>query len=245
LAAAGFVCGMKMNWKLPVFLAISALFSSLFGSDAQSLDTIRTDTGTNAPPTLAELMTTNDVVTNTVGIVLLKISSGFWAGKYEVTQSAYQKVMDNNPSTFKGGDNPVDSVSWDDATAFCSKLTEKEKSLRQLPTGYSYSLPTETQWESLVGDASLDDAIMSLNGNFRSSTASVGSLKPNSLGLYDTRGNVMEWCLDSHDPAYHVLRGGAWNTSIEPNSRIVFRWYGKSDEATNTFGFRVVLEQGQ
>ncbi len=190
-------------------------------------------------------MTTNDVVTNTVGIVLVKISSGFWAGKYEVTQSAYEKVMDENPSAFKGGDHPVDSVSWNDATAFCSKLTEKEKSLRQLPGGYSYSLPTEEQWESLVSDASPDDAIMSLNGNFRSSTAPVGSLKPNSLGLYDTRGNVMEWCLDSHDPAYRVLHGGSWNTSAEPNSRIAFRWYAKPDDATNTFGFRVVLEQGQ
>jgi formylglycine-generating enzyme required for sulfatase activity len=235
---------MKMNWKLPAFWAIAALLSSLFSSDAQSLDTTTTDTDTNAP-TLAELMTTNNVVTNTVGIVLVKISSGFWAGKYEATQSAYQKVMDANPSAFKGGGNPVDSVSWDDATAFCSKLTEKENRAHELPPGYSYSLPTEAQWESLAADASLDDAVMSLNGNFRSSPAPVGSLKPNSLGLYDTRGNVMEWCQDSHDPAYHVLRGGAWNTSIEPNSRIAFRWYGKSDEATNTFGFRVVLEQGQ
>ncbi|MGA2029991.1 MAG: SUMF1/EgtB/PvdO family nonheme iron enzyme [Verrucomicrobiota bacterium] len=221
-------------------MVIAALLSSRLRSNAQSQDTV-----TNALPTLAELMTTNDVVTNTVDIVLVKISSGFWAGKYIVTQNAYEKVMDNNPSAFKGGDNPVDSVSWNDATAFCSKLTEKEKSLRQLPVGYSYSLPTEEQWESLVSDASLDDAVMSLNGNIRSSTAPVGSLKPNSLGLYDTRGNVMEWCLDSHDPAYRVLRGGSWNTSVEPNSRIAFRWYAKPDDSTNTFGFRVVLEQDQ
>ena len=66
---------------------------------------------------------------------------------------------------------------------------------------------------------------MKLNNNSASSTADVGSLGPNSLGLYDTRGNVWAWCLDSHDPAVHVLRGGAWDTTDEPSSRIVFRWY--------------------
>lgn len=188
-------------------------------------------------------MATSDVVTNTVGIVLVKISPGFWAGKYEVTQKSYAKVMGNNPSAFGGDDRPVDSVSWNDATNFCGKLTDKEQDDDQLPDGYAYSLPTEDQWVKLVDNASLNDAVMSLPPNHRSSTEPVGTLKPNSLGLYDTRGNVMEWCLDSHDPqSYRVLRGGAWDTFTEPSSRIAFRNYAKPDDKKNDYGFRVVLQ---
>lgn len=201
------------------------------------------DDVTNDVLKLKDLMATNDVVTNTVGVVLVKISPGLWAGRFEVTQEAYAKIMGGNPSAFGGSDRPVDSVSWNDAMDFCKKLTAKEQNTDQLPDGYAYSLPTEDQWVKLAGDASLSDAVMSLPPNRRSSTEPVGSLKPNSLGLYDTRGNVMEWCLDSHNPAaYRVLRGGAWDTFAEPSSRIVFRNYAQPDDRKNDYGFRVVLQ---
>lgn len=196
---------------------------------------------TNAVP-LKDLMASSDVLTNTVGMVLVKISPTLWAGKFEVTQKEFQKVMDSNPSVFSGGSRPVDSVTWNNAMTFCSQLTAREKD--QLPEGFQYSLPTESQWEMLADSASLKDAVMKLNGNYNS-TAPVGSLGPNSLGLYDTRGNVMEWCLDSHDPSYHVLRGGAWDTDVEPSSRIEFRFYAQDPaQKQNDFGFRVVLEAG-
>ena len=52
--------------------------------------------------------------------------SGFWIGKYTVTQGQWQKVMGNNPSGFKKGDNyPVETVSWDDAKEFIRKLNGK------------------------------------------------------------------------------------------------------------------------
>jgi len=195
---------------------------------------------------LKDLMTTNSIVTNTVGTVLVKISPTLWAGKYEVTQSEYQKVMGENPSAFSGGNHPVDSVTWSDAMAFCSKLTETETATNQLPFGFKYSLPTEAQWEMLADSADLKDAVMKLNHGELNSTASVGTLGANSYGLYDTRGNVMEWCLDSANAADHVLRGGAWDTEVEPSSRIAFRNYVQDPtEKKNDYGFRVVLEAGQ
>jgi formylglycine-generating enzyme required for sulfatase activity len=223
---------MKMNWP-------TALFAS---ATLWILPAAAQENSTNEAPSLKALMTTNSVVTNSVGLVLVKISPGLWVSKFETTQDAYQKIMGSNPSAFTGSQNPVDSVSWNDAIGFCTKLTAKEKT--QLPDGCSYNLPTQSQWESLVADASLKDAVMQLNNGGISSTAPVGSLGPNSLGLYDMRGNVWEWCLDAHDSAVRVLRGGAWDTHSEPTSRLVFRWYYSvaNDKPRSDFGFRVVLQ---
>lgn len=198
------------------------------------------DTETNVP--LKELMLKGDQITNTVGIVLKKISPTLWAGMYEVTQQPYTKVMGNNPSAFQGNARPVDSVTWYDAMSFCSKLTGQEQKADELPKGFAYTLPTQAQWEQLVGNASLSDAVMSLNMQRRSSTETVGSLGPNNYGLYDMRGNVKEWCLDPQDKPYRVLRGGAWDTYIDINARLEFREYSAPEKTKNDYGFRVVLE---
>jgi formylglycine-generating enzyme required for sulfatase activity len=227
---------MKMNWQTNLFLTAALFVLPAVPAIAQD-----NSTSTNDAPTLEQLMSTNSVVTNSVGMVLVKISPGLWAGKFDTTQDAYEQVMHSNPSAFGGAQKPVDSVSWDDATGFCAKLTAKEKS--QLPDGYSYNLPTQAQWDTLVANASLSDAVMKFNNPTINSTAPVGSRGPNSLGLYDMRGNVWAWCLDAHDPSYHVLRGGAWDTLDEPSTRLVFRWYARlTDKPQNDFGFRVVLQ---
>ena len=88
---------MNVNNRIPVFLTASLLFLAIFLSRAQDADqstnAVADDDATNEVPLLKDLMTSNNIVTNTVGVVLVKVSPGFWAGKYEVTQDAYQKVM--------------------------------------------------------------------------------------------------------------------------------------------------------
>ena len=71
------------------------------------------------------------------------LTKGFYLGKYEVTQEQYEKVIGTNPSKFKGDKLPVETVSWDNAVAFCDVLTKRER----IPRGWKFSLPTEAQWE--------------------------------------------------------------------------------------------------
>ena len=190
-------------------------------------------------------MTIEDLVklpsfTNDTGMVMLKISDSLWVGVYEVTQGEYQKVAGSNPSKFAGGRNPVDSVSWTEAMAFCDKLNEAEAKAKLLPEGLAYTLQTQAQWEGFAQQAELKDAVTSENGS-RSGTAPVGSLGATPPGIYDIRGNVWEWCLDSQNPASRVARGGAWDSWIDINLRRDFRWYGSPEAHSNATGFRCVL----
>jgi formylglycine-generating enzyme required for sulfatase activity len=178
--------------------------------------------------------------TNATGMVLVKLSDSQWAGAYEVTQAEYQKIAGSNPSAFPGGRNPVESVSWTEAMAFCAKLTEAEKKEKMLPEGFAYTLPTQAQWEGFAASAELKDAVTSETAS-RSGTASVGSLGATPPGLYDIRGNVWEWCLDTQNPACRVARGAAWNSWIDINLRRDFRWYGEPDVRKDTIGFRCLL----
>ncbi len=179
--------------------------------------------------------------TNSSGIVMVKISDKLWAGKYEVTQKEYQQVAGGNPSQFPGDDNPVESVSWNDAVNFCAKLTEAEEKEKLLPEGMAYTLPTQAQWESFAAGVDLKDAVTG-SGARRNGTSPVGSLGASGVGLYDSRGNVWEWCLDPQDKPFRVARGGAWDTFIEVNLRPEFRFYGNGpDDRKSSIGFRCVL----
>jgi formylglycine-generating enzyme required for sulfatase activity len=232
---------MSMKVFLRIFLAIWA--SSAVAQDAMSV-------ATNVPAGTSVTSDTNedlgakapgDLFTNSAGMLLIK-AGGYWVGKYDVTQKEFQKVMGSNPSAFPGEERPVDSVSWNDAMDFCQKLGEKDVKDKKLPDGYYYTLPTEDEWQAFSADASLDDAVTSMNATPRDGTAPVGSLGPNGLGLYDTRGNVMEFCLADADKPYRVLLGGSWQDNIEINLRKEFRYYCTADDRKNTYGFRCLLK---
>ncbi|MFM7101291.1 MAG: formylglycine-generating enzyme family protein, partial [Verrucomicrobiota bacterium] len=146
------------------------------------------------------------------------LTRGFFIGRQEVTQAAYAALMTNNPSTFKGADLPVENVSWFDATEYCARLTQRERSAGRLPDGWEYRLPTEAEWEyacragTVTATAfgnSLGSSWANFNGKtpyngapvgpFLAGTTPVGSYAPNGWGLDDFHGNVWEWCADWND----------------------------------------------
>ena len=190
------------------------------------------------------------------------ISEPFYMGITEVTQAQYAAVTGKNPSKFTGAQNPVEQVSWDEAVAFCSKLSQK--------AGRQVGLPTEAEWEYAcrVGSKtrfSFGDSDTKLghyawyNGNSGKRTHPVGAKKPNAWGLHDMHGNVWEWCADWYADSYanvdardpkgpvtgsaRVLRGGSWYSDPQ-RCRAANRNWLTPDRRFNNLGFRVVVLSG-
>ena len=129
---------------------------------------------------------------------------GFWLGKHEVTQGQWKRIMGNNPSEFKRGDNyPVEKVSWSDVQSFIRNLNAR--------SSVTFRLPSEAEWEYACRAGGKSVTYGTRSGRLDSSSAkydsgdgtvSVGTYPPNSMGLYDMTGNVWEWVQDRYTKNY-------------------------------------------
>ena len=183
---------------------------------------------------------------NSAGMDLVWMPDGYWVGRTPVTQEQYAAVTGRNPSHWPGPARPVENVDWHDASRFCETLTATEAAAGLLPEGYRYSLPTERQWESYVGDASLEDMVHGRwDGAAPLGTLPVASLGPNEYGLYDVRGNVWEWCSDwwDHKRNEKVLRGGSWDLVHLEDLEAAYRPVSAAVGRNGNMGFRVILQR--
>ena len=184
------------------------------------------------------------------------LTRAFYMAIHELTQSQYEALFKRPPerpdkksrfhpcdcaAEFRGGDRPVINASWDETKKFCEALSKRDAG-----EGRHYSMPTEAQWEYACRAGTttpfsfgetVSPAQANYNGEYtyadgkkgenRGKTVPVGSLVPNSWGLYDMHGNVSEYCSDAYgeyvDGATNnpsapmtkgpcVVRGGAWRS---------------------------------
>jgi formylglycine-generating enzyme required for sulfatase activity len=148
-----------------------------------------------------------------------------------VTQRRYAEVTGQAPSAARGGDLPVESVSWLAAVRYCNALSQREAltpvyalsaddHVHWNAAADGYRLPTEAEWEHACRAGTtgarygeLEDLAW-YRANARGTTHDVGAKQPNAWGFHDMLGNVWEWCWDLYDGdlygSYRVLRGGGW-----------------------------------
>ena len=183
----------------------------------------------------------------------VRLTKPFYLSKYEVTQGQYEGIVGRNPSRFKGANNPVERVSWEDCQGFVKKL------------GPGFRLPTEAEWEYACRAGSTtryccgsDSSALSDYAWYSKAggkTHPVGQKKPNAWGLYDMHGNVFEWCQDRWgkyptgsvtDPTgptggyCRAFRGGGWDVTAG-GCRSAFREGYVPEDRDDNLGCRLAL----
>ena len=193
----------------------------------------------------------------------------FAIGRFAVTNKLYRSFIEHtghqpppgwSDSRFNHPEQPVTSVSWLDATAYCAWLSEKTDKL--------YRLPTESEWEraargGLEGKLYTwgDDAPQNQQNYselWLTGPERVGRRPPNGFGLYDISENVHEWCSDWFDARYYLVsparsprgaaagtrrasRGGSWRHQIKI-TRVAARSSLSPEFKYSDYGFRVVAQ---
>lgn len=150
-------------------------------------------------------------------------------------------------------ETPVVGVSWFEALAFCTWLTEE--------TGEHIVLPTEAQWQYAAqgtdgrkypwGDewdgARCNQNFSLLGRNRPGHTTPVREYEgkgDSPFGVVDMAGNVWEWCLtvfkDGHDVTLRGLRGGSWSSQqLTDDFRCDRRYRGSHHSRSFIRGFRL------
>lgn len=176
-------------------------------------------------------------------------------GKTEVTQALWEEIMGSNPSMNKGGNLPVENVTWNDCMEFIAKLNER--------CGTHFRLPTEAEWEYAARDrgtasseAFAGSTQASKVAHLGTCTVPVGMKQPNQLGIYDMSGNVSEWCSDylgkytaakAVNPSgpksgvQRIVRGGSYKDD-EWYLRNAARGHQKGSDPSPTIGFRLAQD---
>ncbi|MFI8633314.1 formylglycine-generating enzyme family protein [Microbacterium sp. NPDC077663] len=151
----------------------------------------------------------------------------FEIGAYPVTEGQLAEVLGIAASHPR---RPAVEVSWLRAVRFCNALSEWEgldpaysvdgEEVRWHVDSDGFRLPTEAEWEYACRAGSTGPQYGPLAeiawtaADGVTAPQPVGGKLPNLNGLFDTLGNVWEWCWDFLDTEryddYRVFRGGGF-----------------------------------
>jgi len=153
----------------------------------------------------------------------VSLSHGFWMADTPVTQALFRAVMGDHPSQHRTDDKellPVERVTWDEAVDFAQRIDQQLPADGPGQRPVQLRLPSEAEWEfacragtsgpSYGATAEALARIAWHRPNAEGRTQRVGRLSPNAWGLFDTLGNVWEWCVDlgDHPRGYSGVIGG-------------------------------------
>lgn len=150
----------------------------------------------------------------------------------EVPQTLYTLVMNTNPSRNPGRLMPVDSVNWNDATEFCTRLG--------WVLGLKARMPTLDEYRVAVGGGG-GEARSAANGG---RPGSVDTAKPNEAGFRDLVGNLGEWLDAAERDDKAPVAGGSYLDTAEQLLKAPTELRAKVDRARHV-GFRIVVETGR
>lgn len=187
----------------------------------------------------------------------------FAIGQHAVTNAQYNDFVaqsGHRPSPFRHdptfGDElaPVVGVSWFDATAYCTWLSEV--------SGAVVSLPTEAEFEKAArgadgrtfpwGEAPPNRELANVASFLGHTNRVTEFLNESPYGVQDTLGNVWEWCADWYSPSSYsdgvplegtlrVTRGGSWRSDLF-RATCAHRCFANPSLRSDRHGFRVVVQ---
>lgn len=133
------------------------------------------------------------------------------------------------PVTFRTDATPRHPFTWNDAVRFCNEASRADgltpayaidDGVQWNTAADGYRLPTEAEWEWACRAGTTGPTYGPLAEIAWTAADEVAGPQPvavkapNDFGLFDTIGNVWEWCWDYAGPArygdYRSLRGGGW-----------------------------------
>jgi formylglycine-generating enzyme required for sulfatase activity len=194
----------------------------------------------------------------------VQITQPFWMAMTPVTNAQYEQFDPDHRKLrppWNADDHPVIFTSWNEASAFCLWLSQRD--------GREYRLPTEAEWE--FAGRGTDGRIFPWGNQWdphRCNSAEEGSdfdqtspvtqfpAGASPHGVLDMVGNVWEWCGDWYEPGYgsgaervnpvgpesgqyKVCRGGSW-MNHGYSCRVTMRARRAPDFSDAYLGFRVV-----